>query len=121
MAPQTTPSERGVTQELLVVSDLSALRIVFTLTIPTFLSHPRWGVLSEPTPESLSRLSDPTSEHYNALKYTYYVQYHLHRQLLSVGVVPAGQGGGGLVPAGQGGRGTGRNRGGGEGQDGRVR
>ena len=50
--------------------------------------HPRWGVLSEPTPESLSRLSDPTSEHYNALKYTYYVQYHLHRQLLSVGVVP---------------------------------
>ena len=45
-------------------------------------------MLSEPTPESLSRLSDPTSEHYNALKYTYYVQYHLHRQLLSVGVVP---------------------------------
>ena len=61
--------------------------VVSTLPFALFtMSKLRWGLLSEPTPEVLSRLSDPASEHYRAMRYTYFIQYHLHKQLLMVGL-----------------------------------
>ncbi|GAX79494.1 hypothetical protein CEUSTIGMA_g6935.t1 [Chlamydomonas eustigma] len=47
--------------------------------------HTKWGALSAPaSSETISRLASPSSEHYRALRFTYYLQYHLHLQLLQV-------------------------------------
>ncbi|KAI3431637.1 hypothetical protein D9Q98_004684 [Chlorella vulgaris] len=44
--------------------------------------HWRWGDLSRPTQEMLDRLSSPSQEFFPSIQFTYWVQYHLHRQLL---------------------------------------
>ncbi|KAK9857162.1 hypothetical protein WJX84_012023 [Apatococcus fuscideae] len=44
--------------------------------------HWQWGTLSTPTPEMVERLTCPSQEHYTSLQFTYYLQYHLHKQLL---------------------------------------
>ncbi|KAK9847329.1 hypothetical protein WJX84_006047 [Apatococcus fuscideae] len=44
--------------------------------------HWRWGTLSTPTPDMIARLTCPSQEHYSSLQFTYYVQFHLHKQLL---------------------------------------
>jgi 4-alpha-glucanotransferase len=44
--------------------------------------HWRWGALSQPTREVLDRLSSPSQEWHRSLQFTYWLQWHLHRQLL---------------------------------------
>lgn len=45
--------------------------------------HREWGpLLGTPTEALLERLSSPTAEHYGSVAFHYYLQYHLHKQLL---------------------------------------
>ncbi|EFJ42152.1 cytosolic 4-alpha-glucanotransferase [Volvox carteri f. nagariensis] len=44
--------------------------------------HWRWGCMSAGTEEVVERLTRPGGEFYGRILMTYYVQYHLHRQLL---------------------------------------
>ena len=54
--------------------------------------HWRWGDLAACSPALIDRLADRGAEHHENLLYTYFVQYHLHRQLLDAADHLAGQG-----------------------------
>lgn len=45
--------------------------------------HWQWGSLAHPSLEDMFRLTATSCDHHRALQYTYYIQYHLHTQLLS--------------------------------------
>ena len=45
--------------------------------------HWRWGALAEATPEAIQRLVSPDREFHSAIRFTYWMQWHLHRQLLA--------------------------------------
>ena len=45
--------------------------------------HWRWGALAEATPEAIQRLVSPDCELHSAIRFTYWLQWHLHRQLLA--------------------------------------
>ncbi|CAL8472202.1 g11744 [Coccomyxa elongata] len=45
--------------------------------------HWHWGSLSRPTQKTLQRLSGPDQAHYSSIQFTYWLQWHLHRQLRS--------------------------------------
>ena len=45
--------------------------------------HWRWGALAEATPEAIKRLVSPDREFHSAIRFTYWLQWHLHRQLLA--------------------------------------
>lgn len=44
--------------------------------------HWNWGSLSRPTQEVLDRLSSPSQEWHTSMRFLWWLQYHLHRQLL---------------------------------------
>lgn len=44
--------------------------------------HSQWGVYSRFSQEKLEKLVTPTTEHFGAIAFNYYLQYHLHLQLL---------------------------------------
>ncbi|KAL2630387.1 hypothetical protein R1flu_015073 [Riccia fluitans] len=46
--------------------------------------HSQWGRYSVFTSEKLGRLVSPTSDHYTAIAFSYYLQYHLHIQMTEV-------------------------------------
>ncbi|KAJ9519153.1 hypothetical protein QJQ45_007717 [Haematococcus lacustris] len=47
--------------------------------------HWQWGTLATPpSKETLDRLTSPQADHYPAVAFTYYLQFHLHLQLLTV-------------------------------------
>jgi 4-alpha-glucanotransferase len=41
-------------------------------------------VYAEFTPEKLEKLVSPKSDHYDAVGFSYYLQFHLHSQLTAV-------------------------------------
>ncbi|XP_024540103.1 4-alpha-glucanotransferase DPE2 isoform X1 [Selaginella moellendorffii] len=43
--------------------------------------HSQWGRFSTFSPEKLEKLVSPSSDHYNLISFTYFLQYHLHSQL----------------------------------------
>lgn len=43
----------------------------------------KWGKYSKPTPEILEELDNPQSPHYDDIAVHYFIQYHLHKQLLT--------------------------------------
>lgn len=45
--------------------------------------HSQWGVMGEYRQEQVDRLVSPSTEYYSAIAFTYFIQFHLHRQLLS--------------------------------------
>mmetsp|Transcript_13105 Transcript_13105/g.39668 ORF Transcript_13105/g.39668 Transcript_13105/m.39668 type:complete len:1026 (-) Transcript_13105:2008-5085(-) len=44
--------------------------------------HWKWGSLSSPTQQDLDRISGPERDFHASIQFVYYVQYHLHLQLL---------------------------------------
>eukprot|EP00798_Chlamydomonas_sp_ICE-L_P028576 gene28576-31736_t len=56
----------------------------FTLLCKPLLPHAEhwnWGLLGQGTMETVDRLTAPTIDHYTRVMFTYWVQYHLHKQL----------------------------------------
>mmetsp|Transcript_2035 Transcript_2035/g.6011 ORF Transcript_2035/g.6011 Transcript_2035/m.6011 type:complete len:951 (+) Transcript_2035:491-3343(+) len=45
--------------------------------------HWQWGKLAHPSQEDIDRLAAPGTVHYPSIQMSYYVQFHLHQQLLS--------------------------------------
>ena len=45
--------------------------------------HWRWGALAEATREAIQRLVSSDREFHSAIRFTYWLQWHLHRQLLA--------------------------------------
>ncbi|KAG6552731.1 hypothetical protein Mapa_005678 [Marchantia paleacea] len=46
--------------------------------------HSQWGRYAVFSNEKLERLIAPTSDHYSAIAFNYYLQYHLHTQMVEV-------------------------------------
>lgn len=44
--------------------------------------HWKWGSLSHPTQKDLDRITAPHRDFHASIQFVYYIQYHLHRQLL---------------------------------------
>ncbi|KAK9824488.1 hypothetical protein WJX72_010729 [[Myrmecia] bisecta] len=59
---------------------------VFTFLRELFgtAEHWKWGTLHKPTAKVIDRLTSPDREHFRSLEFVYYLQYHLHCQLLDV-------------------------------------
>eukprot|EP00951_Prasinocladus_malaysianus_P023220 scaffold196544_cov19-Prasinocladus_malaysianus.AAC.1 len=45
--------------------------------------HWKWGILAHPQPSDIARLTSPKAEHHDIIRFTYYIQFHLHCQLFS--------------------------------------
>ncbi|CAM6114987.1 unnamed protein product [Calypogeia fissa] len=46
--------------------------------------HLQWGRYAEFTPAKLERLVSPNSDHYDSVAFVYYLQFHLHSQMMEV-------------------------------------
>ena len=45
--------------------------------------HTQWGLLGTAAPELIERLTSADAPHFEAIEFTFYVQWHLHLQLLA--------------------------------------
>ena len=45
--------------------------------------HTKWGLLSVPSADLVAKLTSPAAEHADAVQFTFYLQWHLHKQLLA--------------------------------------
>jgi len=43
--------------------------------------HWQWGLMSKPTPQLLDHVLDPAAEQFPKIQFSYWLQYHLHKQL----------------------------------------